>query len=204
MRRQRLPLTLTLLLAVGAAVYQWSHRPPQPVAGTSQPTWRACFSPAGGCTQLVVETIAQAQQTIFVQAYSFTSAPIANALIAAHRRGVHVEVIADKSQPLERYSRIAQLTRAGMPVWIDALHAIAHNKLMVIDEALVITGSFNFTKAAEQENAENLLVLRDATLAAQYAANWNRHQAHSRRYATTTPPHHEGWLEVFSRLKRFF
>ena len=58
-----------------------------------------------------------------------------------------------------------------MPTTIDAERAIAHNKIIVIDGALVITGSFNFTKAAQQKNAENLLLLRDAALAAQYAQN---------------------------------
>jgi len=66
---------------------------------------------------------------------------------------------------------------------MDAKHAIAHNKIMIIDSATVITGSFNFTKAAQQSNAENLLVLRDAAAAAKYEANWNIHVRHSEPYA---------------------
>jgi len=67
-------------------------------------------------------------------------------------------------------------------VRIDAKHAIAHNKIMVIDGEVVITGSFNFTKAAEEHNAENLLVIRDAALAERYAANWKAHAEHSEAY----------------------
>jgi phosphatidylserine/phosphatidylglycerophosphate/cardiolipin synthase-like enzyme len=63
------------------------------------------------------------------------------------------------------------------------VNAIAHNKVMVIDGDTVITGSFNFTNAAEERNAENLLVFHDATLASQYAANWHRHETHSEIYA---------------------
>lgn len=59
-----------------------------------------------------------------------------------------------------------------MPVLIDAKHAIAHNKVIVIDGETVLTGSFNFTKAAQDKNAENLLILHDRKLAAQYAENW--------------------------------
>ena len=63
-----------------------------------------------------------------------------------------------------------------------AAHAIAHNKVMIIDKAVLITGSFNFTKAAEEKNAENLLVLRSKELARTYIENWQRHKEHSVRY----------------------
>jgi phosphatidylserine/phosphatidylglycerophosphate/cardiolipin synthase-like enzyme len=69
-----------------------------------------------------------------------------------------------------------------VPVLIDARHAISHNKVMVIDGETVLTGSFNFTKAAQDRNAENLLSIRDATLAAQYTQNWEAHRQHSQPY----------------------
>jgi phosphatidylserine/phosphatidylglycerophosphate/cardiolipin synthase-like enzyme len=71
---------------------------------------------------------------------------------------------------------------AGIPTFIDAKHAIAHNKVMVIDGATVITGSFNFTKAAEMSNDENLLVIRSPELASKYPANWKAHLDHSEKY----------------------
>ncbi len=114
-----------------------------------------------------------------VQAYSFTSVPIAQALVDAHRRGVSVEVILDKSQLEGRSVQTDFLDQAGVPVRIDAAHAIAHNKVMVIEGETVITGSFNFTKSAEERNAENLLVIRDRVLAERYEANWQKHKAHS-------------------------
>ena len=65
---------------------------------------------------------------------------------------------------------------------IDANHAIAHNKVIVIDGETVLTGSFNFTKAAQEKNAENLLIIRDPALAAQYTKNWDAHRQHSQPY----------------------
>ncbi len=65
---------------------------------------------------------------------------------------------------------------------IDGQHAIAHSKVIVIDNEVVITGSFNFTRAAEQQNSENLLLIHDPALAARYAENWQTHAAHSSRY----------------------
>lgn len=140
------------------------------------------FSPKGGCTETVVENLNKARSNVLVQAYSFTSAPIAKALVDARKRGVHVEVILDKSQRTEKYSSADFVAHAGIPTYIDAKHAIAHNKIMVIDGKTILTGSFNFTKAAEENNAENLLVIQDATLAAKYAANWQKHLAHSEKY----------------------
>lgn len=143
-------------------------------------TLDVAFSPRGGATELVVKTIDQAQKSILVQAYSFTSAPIAKALVAAKGRGVDVRVILDKSQKTERYSSATYLTNSGVPTWIDRQHAIAHNKVMVIDGTTVITGSFNFSKAAEFENAENVIEHHgDQKLASIYTQNWIAHVRHS-------------------------
>ncbi len=96
---------------------------------------------------------------------------------------VKVQVILDKSQRTQRYSSVTFLYNQGIPVKIDAEHAIAHNKVIIIDEETVITGSFNFTKAAEEKNAENLLVIHDKKLAERYIKNWQDHERHSEIYA---------------------
>ena len=80
------------------------------------------FSPHGGCTDAVVNALGQAKETVLVQAYSFTSAPIAKAVVDAHKRGVKVQVILDKSQRTERYSSADFLAHTGVPVRIDEPH----------------------------------------------------------------------------------
>ena len=147
-----------------------------------RPKYAVHFSPKGGCTEAVVAALGAAKTNVVVQAYSFTSMPIAKALVEAHRRGVKVEVILDKSQRSERYTSATFLVNSGVPTVIDSAHAIAHNKVMVIDSRTVLTGSFNFTKAAEESNAENLLVIEDAALAAKYIENWKAHRQHSEPY----------------------
>lgn len=146
-------------------------------------TAQVFFSPGGNCTAACVTEIANAKKSILVQAYSFTSLPIARALVEAKKRGVSVVAVLDKSQRTEKYTSADFIAHAGIPTFIDDKHAIAHNKVMIIDDAVVITGSFNFSKAAEERNAENLLVLRDEKLAARYVANWKTHKAHSEPYA---------------------
>lgn len=157
---------------------------PEGLRGQSGPNdLKAFFSPNGGCTDAVISALRDARKTVLVQAYSFTSVPIAQALVDAHKRGVEVQVILDKSQRTERYTGATFLSNAGVPVFIDADHKIAHNKVMIIDGQTVITGSFNFTKAAESGNAENvLLILHAPELAGKYTDNWKEHLAHSRKY----------------------
>jgi len=145
-------------------------------------SWEVYFSPRGGATDAIIRELNKAKSVVLVQAYTFTSAPIAKALLNAHKRGVKVEVILDKSQRTDQYSSATFFFNAGIPVKIDAIHAIAHNKIMIIDGETVITGSFNFTKAAEENNAENLLVVHDRKLAEGYVRNWQEHERHSEVY----------------------
>jgi len=144
---------------------------------------QVCFSPPlpQGCdpTQAVIQALNSAQHQILVQAFSFTSVPIAKAIVDARKRGVDVRVILDKSNASRGYSGATFLEHAKVPVLIDAQHAIAHNKVMIIDGQTVITGSFNFTKAAEQNNAENLVLIHNSAIAEQYVQNWRTHAAHA-------------------------
>ena len=173
---------ITGLFAVFVVTVRMVLSPSPALPQDKSPTLEVYFSPHGGCTDSIIRELNKAQNTVLVQAYSFTSAPIAKALLNAHKRGVKIEVILDKSQRTQKYSSATFLFNAGIPTKIDAKHAIAHNKVMVIDGETVITGSFNFTKAAEESNAENLLVIKDRKLAERYTKNWQEHEKHSEVY----------------------
>ena len=173
-----------LTLAIFCFLPQLAFSADLQVSTKSNPpsVYHVYFSPRGGCTKAITDAIGQAKQSIFVQAYSFTSYPIAQALIDAEKRGLKVEAILDKGQLHEKKTKLGLLAKGGIPVRLDGVHAIAHNKVMVVDGKTVITGSFNFTNAAEERNAENLLIVDDAVLAAQYTSNWQIHQKHSEPY----------------------
>lgn len=138
---------------------------------------QVCFAP--GCESIIIQQIDKAQKEIRVQAYSFTSAPIAKALLDAHKRGLVVEVVLDRSNLSTKYSTITFLKNAGMLGLIDSRHAIMHDKIIIIDREIVITGSYNFTKAAETRNSENVLVIRSLEIADKYLKNWEEHRKHS-------------------------
>lgn len=139
------------------------------------------FSPNGGCTHAIIDTIDKAKSEILVLAYIFTSEPIAKALLGAHKRGVKVFVILDKSQKKNGYSPATFFTNQGIPTYIDSMHARAHDKVMIIDKEIVITGSFNFSKSAETQNSENVLIIQSPELASLYRENWFKHRAHTDR-----------------------
>jgi len=139
----------------------------------------AHFSPKGGCATAIVTELNRARSEILVMAYSFSCPDIANALIAASGRGVRVAVLLDRSNEAESYSELGDLRKHKIDVLIDAQHAIAHNKVIIIDRRIVLTGSFNFTRQAEHENAENLLILRHHhDLVERYRDNFHAHRDH--------------------------
>jgi phosphatidylserine/phosphatidylglycerophosphate/cardiolipin synthase-like enzyme len=141
---------------------------------------RVYFSPRGGCTEALVGLISHARRRIDVQAYSFTSPTIAEALIAASGRGVAVRIVLDGGQLASSRSLGPLCRRAGIPVVYDTSHAIAHNKVVLIDGRTVVGGSFNFTQAAERRNAENMTVIRHRPTCRAFRRNFESHLAHSR------------------------
>jgi phosphatidylserine/phosphatidylglycerophosphate/cardiolipin synthase-like enzyme len=153
------------------------------------PSHEVRFSPKGGCTEAVVAEIKRARHEVLVLAYSFTSPEIAKGLVEAKLRGVQVEIVLDHSNETEPHTDLHFFLQEGLKPLIDPHHAIAHNKVMVIDRHTVITGSFNFTEHAEHNNAENLLVLRNyADLARAYRENFLAHKEHARDPQVKTAP----------------
>lgn len=141
-----------------------------------------CFTPASDCETQIVRQIEGAKREILVQAYVFTADPIAEALISAHRRGVSVSVLLDKSQLNVTKAKAKKTHKAGVSVSVDGSHSIAHNKIILIDGKTVITGSYNFTKSAATRHAENVVFIRDPEIFQQYLSNWRDHLAHARPY----------------------
>lgn len=148
----------------------------------AQGSVEVAFSPADDPEALLTGVIGAARQSIHVHAYVLTSKTIANALIAAHRRGVKVEVLADAGMHRRGRNALPALLEAGVPVALETAYAAAHNKVLIVDAAgpscTVLTGSYNFSWSASNRNAENIIVLRDhCPLAAVYLQNWQRHRA---------------------------
>ncbi|MGH7172196.1 MAG: phospholipase D family protein [Gemmataceae bacterium] len=162
---------LTLLYLLRSAYHAWF----------TPPSVESYFSPKGGCTEAIVREIQHARHEILVLAYSFTSQPIAQALVDAKLRGVHVDIVLDHSNETDAHTDLPFFLEQGLLPVIDPHHAIAHNKVMILDNRTLLTGSFNFTQHAENENAENLLVIKgQPELVRTYKENFHTHKSHAR------------------------
>lgn len=174
-----------LLLSNTALAFQGANELPASRPNTATGTVEVAFTPGQDAAGLIIDTIAKARHQILVQAFSFTHDGIAQALVAAHHRGVEVKLIADREQTQQMdHGQVPLMAAAGIPIWLDGEHQSAHNKIMVLDDDTVVTGSYNFTKAAQYKNAENVLVIHsNSQLAQQYQANWQRHLQHAQPFA---------------------
>jgi len=130
-----------------------------------------CFTPSQDCIKPLVETLRNAKKSIYVQAYSFTNNDIAMALIEAKRRGLDVQVYIDKARIKEKHCKVNKLIATKIPVRVQKSKNLAHIKIMIIDDEVVITGSFNWTQNA-LKNEENLNFIKSRQLVKVYLDNW--------------------------------
>jgi phosphatidylserine/phosphatidylglycerophosphate/cardiolipin synthase-like enzyme len=143
------------------------------------------FTPADDVAGMIVERIGRARQSVRMQAYLFTDRRIANALLAARKRGVDVEIIGDAAQrDSGGLPHLKALARAGARVYLNGAHAAAHDKIVIVDgdspAAAVITGSYNFTHAAQARNAENVVVISgNRAVTDRFVENFARHRERS-------------------------
>jgi phospholipase D len=125
------------------------------------------FSPKGGCEDQIIYWISRANVSLHILIYSFTLDSIGDALVEAHNQGLAVRVVLEKSQ-VSQYSEYQKLKAAGIMVRNDTNSKLMHNKVMIIDGVIVITGSFNWSQNAEERNNENLIVINSTYVAAVY------------------------------------
>ncbi|RZO54979.1 MAG: endonuclease [Sandaracinaceae bacterium] len=134
------------------------------------PTLRAevLFSPGPGCLNAITRCLEEAQKSVDICVFTVTDDRLAAAILDAHRRGVAVRLLTDDDKSFDRGSDIERLEAAGVPVRTDRSEHHMHHKFALFDRALVITGSYNWTRSAARHNRENLLVSDDPRLVAPY------------------------------------
>ena len=171
--RRRLTSLLCVSVLLGITWWQSVSAEPQPAEILA-----IYFTPPAGSAGGLIKHIDASKKTIKVMAYGFTAIPLSEALVKAHRRGVKVQLLQDEKSAGNNSDAVNQLIAAGIEVRSDGKHAIQHNKVMLLDDDIVITGSYNFTKSAEVRNAENIIILKSAYAAKRYADNWVAHWGH--------------------------
>jgi phosphatidylserine/phosphatidylglycerophosphate/cardiolipin synthase-like enzyme len=156
-----------------------------------------CFAPEEDCAAFAARAIDNAEREILVGAYGLTTGSgIVEALVRAKERGVDVRLIADKTMPCGYASGIDPLAAAGVPIWIDRDVRVAHAKTMVIDGAVTLTGSMNWTRGAAA-NSEDVNLVSSSEVAAAYATHWRE------RLAVSVPfDRREDWYRGSSAAAR--
>ena len=132
------------------------------------------FSPDDGVQARVVELINQAQTSVHLLAFGLTADPIADALAAAHQRGVQVIGVIETGQVDNAGSDVQRLLDAGVDLRLDGSPRNMHHKVIIIDGEIVLFGSYNFSGSAEERNDENLLVVHNSELAAKFEVEFQR------------------------------
>ena len=132
---------------------------PYPFLVVGEAAIETAFSPDDNVAARVLRSLDRAERQIEIMAFVFTSDPLAEAILAAHRRGVQVRGVFEAARIGDLGSDVERLRAAGLPIRLDTNPNTMHHKAILIDGRLVITGSYNFTRSAEERNDENLLII---------------------------------------------
>lgn len=138
-----------------------------------------CFSPDGNCGATVAYWISRANSTIHIEIYEFTLTQISDALVSAHQAkpNLNIEVVWDHGTINEDGSQYSNLVAAGIPIHLDTRSGLMHDKVAIIDDHIVLTGSFNWTNDADKKNRENLIIIDNTALAALYEVDFQQNYA---------------------------
>jgi len=138
------------------------------------------FSPDDRVAERIVELIRGAQRSIQIMAFNLTLDEISDAILEKAQAGVVVQGVFDEGQAKNQGSDVERLAQAGLDVWLDGSPGLMHHKVIVVDGELIITGSYNFSRSAEERNDENVLFIFSPELADQYRLEFERVLAEAR------------------------
>ena len=164
----------------------------RPVAAPAGQQIEVGFSPSQGAEEVVLKVINSSTKSLRVAAYSFTSAPVVSALLAAHKRGVEVAAIVDYRNNFvegcgdrgacKGKHAVATLANAGIPVRVIDKYVIFHHKFILADGRHMELGSYNYSASAASRNAENAMAIwNNPEVVATYAAKWNAYWSEARQ-----------------------
>ncbi len=126
------------------------------------------FSPGPACLDAITRQLQGARAHVDICVFTITDDRLAGAILDAHRRGVETRIVTDDDKAHDRGSDVHRLASAGVEVRVDQSEHHMHHKFAVFDRAVVVTGSYNWTRSAAQHNRENILVSDDERLVAPY------------------------------------
>lgn len=161
------------------------HFGPDTIADTPNPSIfvngtmiETYFSPDDGVAEKIIDLLENANESIYFMAYSFTADDISSAIRERASNGVTVAGVMDYSQIRSngQYSEYDLFLQSGLDVRSDGIDGLLHHKVFIIDEEIVITGSYNFSASAEERNDENILIIYNSDIAEEFLKEFQRVQ----------------------------
>lgn len=140
------------------------------------------FSPDDECTEKLIDFIKSANRKLEICVFTITDDRIANAILFAHAKGVPVRIITDDEKAYDSGSDIKKFAHAGIPVKVDTSSQHMHNKFAIADDSLVLTGSYNWTRTAAENNQENILITPDEYIVHSFTKQFQRLWQKCQRY----------------------
>ncbi len=149
---------------------------PYPVVRIGGTEVEIYFSPEDRVKEHLLPVIQQAQSSIYFLAFTFTDDDLASAIVDRYRHGVEVAGVIESRNIDNAGSDYEAMKAAGINILPDGNPYIMHDKVIIIDEAIVVTGSYNFSHSASRSNDENLLIIHSPDLAAKYLEEFEKIQ----------------------------
>lgn len=136
--------------------------------------FKALFSPGQECKLALIDSMHQARFALDICVFTIADNHLTEAIVDAHNRGVDVRVLSDNDKSFDRGSDIQFMERQGVNVRLDNSPFHMHHKFMVVDKAILVNGSFNWTRSASEKNQENICIIENKSLAAEYLKEFDR------------------------------
>jgi len=142
------------------------------IDGTQVDTY---FSPDDGVINEIGNVLSGAQKSIYFLAFSFTSNGLGDIVRGQDANGLIVQGVMDEEQVKSNQgTEYDPFLQAGIDVRIDGIEGLMHHKVFIIDEEIVVLGSYNFSQSAEERNDENILIIYNEAIAEQFILEFQR------------------------------
>lgn len=132
------------------------------------------FSPGSECATQIRNQIKYARKSVDVCVFTISDDSISNELATAHKRGVTVRIITDDEKSEDTGSDIHWLIKKGVPVKFDDNPSHMHHKFAVIDNNVVINGSFNWTRSASRYNHEDIVINNNPDIVSEFVNRFSQ------------------------------
>jgi cardiolipin hydrolase len=155
-------------------ILDWVKNVNSALAGNPPDQSEAYFSPGEACRQAIIHQIVQAKSQLKICVFTISDDQISEAILAAHKKGIDIRILTDNDKAFDVGSDIGKMSTAGVVIKIDNTANHMHHKFMIVDDRVLLTGSYNWTNSAARYNQENIIITRERELVKLFIKEFER------------------------------